>query len=361
MLLVIAVIVLLAPRAVASGLLWVTAAEYWYPPAMAAQSPEDVLSWVLLTAAVIYLGMFVLTLILHQMRIGLTGWLTGWLDDAVSWRDEYLTLKQAFTPLFARAAGVSHVEASEMISRMFPLPEGRRLLTTTRNTEAREALLAWVHLTNKKPTLFRTYVVGRDADDRSGDADRQLRAQLWKRLIDILDEANAGKVRWIIEIATRRGMTENTVQAIDLYLAQHGYPHLVIAPIDPWQSSKLGARISHGNDEWSPHASGRNIVVVLYVDSKPARQADVEITTLGLICAAAPLARIPLYTSSTQLREAKTELEHMAELLALRGFAPGEFRVRDDFTGIVDAKALAQWAVREVVLDTEPASIMGGR
>lgn len=358
---VIAVIAAYVPNKVAEAVLWVTAAEYWYPPAQNAGNPvEDLASIVSFAAyasllALCFIAVATMTLwFLRQNRVD------TWLGEAVSWKDEYQHLKRAFVPLFQKAAGVTYDEASELISGMFPMPDGRRLVALTKNPDSLEALRAWVHLSGAKPLFGYLHVFAWDADDRSGRMEARLRAHLWRHLLEVLDTAHAGKVRWIIEVGTGAGMTGNTAHAIDLYLSQHGYPHLVSEPLSPWRASKTGLFVNRGSREWWEHESGRNIVVILYTDPKPAKQADEEITTLSLICAAAPLARVPLYTSSEQLQKAKTQVEHMAELLALRGFAPGEFRDRADFSGIVDAKALAQWAVREVVLDTEPARVMEG-
>jgi|GEM_PF-4320665 len=54
----------------------------------------------------------------------------------------------------------------------------------------------------------------------------------------------------------------------------------------------------------------------------------------------------------------KALLEHQAELLALRGYAPPELREHDSYTGIADTRELAHWALREVVLDTRDATIL---
>ena len=358
---VIAIIAVYVPNKVAQAVLWVTAAEYWYPPAQNAENPvEDLTSivgfigsaslWVLCFIA----GAKVILWFMRQSR------LDTWLEGAVSWRDEYRDLKRAFVPLFQKAAGITYDEASELVSGMFSIPDGQQLVALTKNPDALEALRAWVHLSDAKPILGRLNVFAWDADDRSGMMETRLRSHLWRQLLETLDAAYSGKVRWIIEVGTGAGMTGNTARAIDLYLSQHDYPHLVTEPLSPRRTSKAGLSVNRGTREWWEHESGRNIVVILYTEPKPAKQADEEITTLSLICAAAPLARVPLYTSGEQLQRAKTEVEHMAELLALRGFAPGEFRDRADFSGIVDAKALAQWAVREVVLDTEPARVMEG-
>lgn len=356
-----ALVVLLGARYIATFLVWVTAAEYWYPPVQNAKDAAVTLAtWMFWIAFFYLIGcVFVLVIRLGLGRVagpqGLTKWLEGW----TSWKGQYEYLKDGFAPLIANAKGIPLGDAEQMISDMFPVPEGEKFFTLTRDPDAREALRAWRHLTG--PTIFgRWNLYGWDKDSRGWNAKRRLRARLWKETLDVLDAAHPDKNRWIIEISPQYGMVNNTIQAIDLYLTQHGYAHLVTGPLKSWsEDSVAGAAVLHRTDaEWWEYESGRNIVVVLYTDKKPQKQADDEISALTLVLSAAPLARIPLATSSKQLEGAKTQVEHMAELLALRGFTPPEFRDRPEFNGIVDAKALAQWAIREVVLDTEPERIM---
>lgn len=356
-----AVILVVGARYIASFLLWVTAAEYWYPPVQNAKDAAgSITAWLYWTAVLyLFLGMFIFVIRVMVGRTRFGSGVTKWLDGWISWRGQYESLKDDFAPMIARAKGVSLAEAEQAISDMFPVPEGEKFITLTRNPDAREALRAWRNLTGQ--TIFGRYnFYGWDRDARGWRAERWLRERLWKETIAILDAANAGKSRWIIEVGPQEGMVRNTVQAIDLYLTQHGYDHLVVGPLAPWRERNTiaAATMRRADAEWWEYESGRNVVVILYTDPKPEKQADDEITSLTLVFSAASLARIPLATSTKQLQDAKTQVEHMAELLALRGFAPPEFRDHPEFNGIVDAKALAQWAVREVVLDTEPERIM---
>lgn len=361
---IIAVVLILGARYIVPFLLWATAAEYWYPPVQnAADAAATITQW-LYWIAVFYLFLGVVTVAARLIAgrafgaAGPTRWIEGW----ESWRGQYESLKETFAPMIAKTQDITVGEADQVISDMFPVPEGEKFVTLTRNPAAIEALRAWRNLTGQ--TIFgRFNLYGWDKDARGWNAKRWLRARLWEETISSLDAANVGKYRWIIEITPQAGMVNNTVQVIDLYLAQHGYAHLVAGPIKSWgeDSAIAAATLQRINAEWWEYESGRNIVVVVYTEAKPQKQADDEISALTLVLSAAPLARIPLATSSKQLEDAKTQVEHMAELLALRGFAPREFRDRTEFNGIVDAKDLAQWAVREVVLDTEPERIMEGR
>lgn len=360
----VAIILMVGAKYIATFLLWATASEYWYPPVQNDPDPVGTLAvWITWIAAFyLFLGVLAFVARLAAGRIPGTGGLVKWLEGWESWRGKYEDLKETFAPKIAKAKGISLEEANQAISDLFPVPEGEKFITLTRNPDAREALRAWRNLTG--PTIFgRFNLYGWDKDSRGWNAKRWLRARLWEETITSLDAANVGKYRWIIEISPQEGMVNNTVQAIDLYLTQHGYEHLVVGPLKTWsEGSAIGAAVLRRVDaEWWEYESGRNIVVVVYTDEKPQKQADDEISALSLVLSAAPLARIPLATSSKQLEAAKTQVEHMAELLALRGFAPPEFRDRPEFNGIVDAKALAQWAVREVVLDTEPERIMETR
>lgn len=360
----VAIILMMGARYIAPFLLWATAAEYWYPPVQNAADPAETLTAWIAWIAAFYLLLCVLALVtrLAAGRIPGTGGLVKWLDGWESWRGKYEDLKETFAPMIAKAKGISLEEANRAISDLFPVPEGEKFITLTRNPDAREALRAWRNLTG--PTMFgRFNLYGWDKDSRGWNAKRWLRARLWEETITSLDAANVGKYRWIIEISPQAGMVNNTVQAIDLYLAQRGYAHLVVGPLKTWSGGNAitPAVLRRVNAEWWEYESGRNITVVVYLDEKPQKQADDEISALTLVLSAASLARIPLATSSEQLESAKKLVEHMAELLALRGFAPPEFRARPEFNGIVDAKALAQWAVREVVLDTEPDRIMETR
>lgn len=272
-----AIVLMVSARYIAPFLLWATAAEYWYPPVQNDSDPVGTLTAWIVWLSAFYLLFAALVFAFRALAgrvfapAGLTRWIEGW----ESWRVKYEDLKEIFVPMIAKAKGITLKEASQVISDMFPIPEGEKFITLTRDPDAREALRAWRHLTG--PTIFgRFNLYGWDKDSRGWNAKRWLRARLWEETITSLDAANVGKYRWIIEISPQAGMVSNTVQAIDLYLTQREYPHLVVGPLKTWNEGNAvaAAVLRRVNAEWWEYESGRNITVVVYMDEKPQKQAD---------------------------------------------------------------------------------------
>lgn len=343
---IVAAVILIFPTKSAQGFLWLTAADRWYPPLQTAADPAYALATVLMVTLAVYVvaGIFYFTVpkVAAPMRP----------RDHISWVDEYSDLKSRFTPLIANAGNLTEAEAGERIANRLAPPPARRQLIFARGTERHEALRAALYIYKS------AHLAVWDFNDASHHLERAIRSELWKLLLATGRDANQSASELVIVLRPPVHLARSTASALSKYLEQRGYPHTVVPPIWQPESTRAGSALARASAAWWMRVPSDAVTLVAYSRTQDPQRLDDEFATIRLIASAAALARIPLTTSTDDLASAKALLEHQAELLALRGYAPPELREHDSYTGIADTRELAHWALREIVLDTRDTTIL---